>query len=53
MVLCVEPFVTLDGLFPFWEAREKFGLEDVVLVTADGAEVITSEESITRDLWVV
>ena len=53
MVLCVEPFITLDGVYPFWEASEKFGLEDVVLVTAEGAEVLTSEESITHDLWVV
>ena len=52
MVLCVEPFVTLDGVYPFWEASEKFGLEDVVLVTASGAEVLTSEEEVTRDLWV-
>ena len=52
MVLCVEPFVTLDGVYPFWEAEEKFGLEDVVLVTASGAEVLTSEEAVTRDLWV-
>jgi Xaa-Pro aminopeptidase len=53
MVICVEPFVTLDGVYPFWEATEKFGLEDVVLVVADGAEVLTSEELITHDLWVV
>ena len=52
MVLCVEPFVTLDGVYPFWEASEKFGLEDVVRVTASGAEVLTSEEAVTRDLWV-
>jgi len=25
----------------------------VVLVTAEGVEVLTSEESITHDLWVV
>ena len=53
MVLCVEPFITLNGVYPFWEASEKFGLEDVVLVTAEGAEVLTSEESITHDLWLV
>lgn len=53
MVICVEPFVTLDGVYPFWEATEKFGLEDVVLVVADGAEVLTSEALITHDLWVV
>ncbi len=53
MVLCVEPFITLDGVYPFWEASEKFGLEDVVLVTGEGTEVLTSEEMITHDLWVV
>jgi len=52
MVLCVEPFITLDGAFPFWEATEKFGLEDVVLVGENGAEVLTSEEMITHDLWL-
>ncbi len=52
MVLCVEPFITLDGVTPFWEASEKFGLEDVVLVTADGYEILTAEEMITHDLWV-
>ena len=53
MVLCVEPFITLDGVHPFWEASEKFGLEDVVLVTESGTEILTSEEKITHDLWVV
>ena len=53
MVLCVEPFTTMDGVFPFWEAKEKFGLEDVVVVTANGVEVLTSESAITHDLWVV
>jgi Xaa-Pro dipeptidase len=53
MVLSVEPFITLDGVYPFWEASEKFGLEDVVLVTGDGTEVLTSEEKVTHDLWVV
>ena len=53
MVLCVEPFITLDGVYPFWEASEKFGLEDVVLVREDGVEILTSEEMISHDLWVV
>ena len=37
MVLSVEPFITLNGVTPFYEAEEKFGLEDVVVVTKDGA----------------
>ena len=53
MVLSVEPYITLNGHFPFWDAKEKFGLEDVVLVTKDGAELLTSEDKITHELWVV
>ena len=52
MVICVEPFVTLDGVFPFWEAAGKFGLEDVVLVTDGGHEILTSESIISHDLFV-
>lgn len=53
MVLSVEPFITLNGETPFWDAQEKFGLEDVVLVTKDGAEILTTEDAITHELWVV
>ena len=53
MVFCVEPFITLDGVYPFWEAKEKFGLEDVVLITENGTEILTAEELITHDLWIV
>ena len=52
MVICVEPFVTLNGVSPFWEAEGKFGLEDVVLVTEDGHEVLTSESIVSHDLFV-
>ena len=52
MVLAVEPFITLNGVYPFWEAKEKFGLEAMVLVTESGAEVLTSEELVTHDLWI-
>jgi len=52
MVLSVEPYITLKGVFPFWEAAEKFGLEDVVLVTKDGAEILTSEDKLTHELWI-
>jgi Xaa-Pro dipeptidase len=52
MVVCVEPFVTLDGVSPFWEAQGKFGLEDVVLVEDHGREVLTSESIISHDLFV-
>ena len=53
MVLSVEPFITLNGVYPFWEATEKFGLEDVVRITKDGTEILTPEEKITHDLWIV
>ena len=53
MVLSIEPFITLDGVFPFWEARGKFGLEDSVLLTTDGHEVLTSESIISHELMVV
>ena len=53
MVLSVEPYITLGGFTPFWDAPEKFGLEDVVRVTQDGVEVFTDEESFTHELWVV
>jgi Xaa-Pro dipeptidase len=52
MVLSVEPYITLNGVYPFWDAAEKFGLEDVVVVTKDGVEVLTSEDEVTHDLWV-
>ena len=52
MVLSVEPYITLDGVYPFWDAEEKFGLEDVVLVTQQGAEILTSEDLLTHELWV-
>ena len=53
MVISVEPFIALNGIYPFWEAEEKFGLEDVVLITGEGTELLTSEEMMTHDLWIV
>ncbi len=53
MVLSIEPFITLDGVFPFWEAKGKFGLEDSVLLTTDGHEILTSESIISHELMVV
>ena len=53
MVLSVEPYITLNGVYPFWDAKEKFGLEDVVLVTEDGTEVLTGEDYSTHEMWVV
>jgi len=53
MVLCIEPHISLEGVYPFWEAREKFGMEDIVLVTKEGPDVLTSEDKITHELWIV
>lgn len=53
MVVSIEPFITLDGVFPFWDAKGKFGLEDSVLITEDGHEVLTRESIISHDLMVV
>ncbi len=52
MAFAVEPFITADGKFPFWEACEKYGLEDNVLITTNGIEVLSKEEFITHDLWI-
>ncbi len=52
MVLAVEPYITGGGVFPFWEATEKYGLEDNVLITHDGIEILTNEEFIPHDLWL-
>jgi Xaa-Pro aminopeptidase len=53
MVVSIEPFITLEGVYPFWEAKGKFGLEDSVLITSDGHEILTSESIISHDLMVV
>lgn len=52
MAFAVEPFITLDGKFPFWDAAEKFGLEDNLVITNGGIEVLTKEEFVTHDLWI-
>lgn len=52
MAFAVEPFITAEGKFPFWDAREKYGLEDNVVVTQNGIDVLTSEELVTHDLWI-
>jgi Xaa-Pro aminopeptidase len=53
MVVSIEPFITLDGAYPFIEAKGKFGLEDSVLITDDGFEVLTDESIISHDLMMV
>lgn len=53
MVVSIEPFISLDGVHPWLQAKGKFGLEDSVLITAAGHEILTSESIISHDLFVV
>ena len=53
MAIAIEPFVWHGGRFPYSECSGKYGLEDVVLVTETGHEVLTPESLISHDLWVV
>jgi Xaa-Pro aminopeptidase len=52
MVVSIEPFISLGGVTPFHKAAGKFGLEDSVLITGDGHEILTAESIISHDLWV-
>ena len=52
MVLCIEPFFYHRGEYPLWEVSNKYGLEDVVLVTESGCEILTPESIISRDIWI-
>jgi Xaa-Pro dipeptidase len=52
MVLAIEPFFYHDGGYPLWEVSGKYGLEDVVLVTDDGHELLTPDSLIDRSIWV-
>jgi Xaa-Pro aminopeptidase len=53
MVVSIEPFITLDGVYPFIQAQGKFGLEDSVLITTGGFEILTNESIISHDLMVL
>ena len=52
-VICVEPFFFHDGGFPIWNVPNKYGCEDQVLVTETGHEVLSSDDLVSRDIWVV
>ena len=52
MDIAVELFINLNGVYPSWEAEEKFRLEAMVLVTDVGAEMLMSEKFITHELRV-
>jgi Xaa-Pro aminopeptidase len=51
-VICIEPFFYHDGGFPLWTVQNKYGCEDQVLVTETGHDVLSSDELISRDIWV-
>ena len=51
-VICVEPFFFHDGGFPVWTVPNKYGCEDQVLVTETGHEVLSSDDLVSRDIWV-
>jgi len=51
-VICIEPFFFHDGRFPISEVKNKYGLEDMVLVTDSGHEVLSPDSMLSRDIWV-
>lgn len=53
MVLNIEPLLTARGTIPYWDAKARFGIEDTVLITENGPELLTSTEVLNWDLWRV
>ena len=51
-VICIEPFFYHDGGFPIWTVSNKYGLEDQILVTETGHEILSPDEYISRDIWI-
>ena len=51
-VICIEPFFYQDGGFPIWTVSNKYGLEDQILVTENGHEILSPDEFISRDIWI-
>ncbi len=51
-VVSIEPFFWHEGRYPIWEVPNKYGLEDMVLVTETGHEVLSPDSLISRDIWV-
>ena len=52
-VICIEPFLIEDGVYPFDRARAFYVLEAVVLVTDTGHEVFSHEDLLPHELYVV
>jgi len=51
-VVSIEPFFWHEGRYPIWEVPNKYGLEDMVLVTESGHEVLSPDSFVGRDIWV-
>ena len=51
-VVSIEPFFWHEGRYPIWEVPNKYGLEDMVLVTETGHEVLSPDSLVGRDIWV-
>ncbi len=51
-VICVEPYFFHDGGFPISEVKNKYGLEDMVLVTNEGNEILSPDSILSRDIWI-
>ncbi len=52
-VICIEPFFYQNGGFPIWTVSNKYGLEDQILITETGYEILSPDEFITRDIWII
>ena len=51
-IISIEPYFYHHGLFPISEVKNKYGLEDMVLVTDTGHEVLSPDSMLSRDIWV-
>ena len=52
MVIAVEPYIWHAGRFPLWELPNKYGREDMLLVTKEGFEILTPDSIVSRELWI-
>ena len=52
-MICIEPFLIEDGVYPFDRARAFYVLEAVVLVTDTGHEIFSHEDLLPHELYVV
>ena len=51
MVFSVEPYVLENDIVPWKDAKQRYGLEDEVLVKKDGPEILTSCDILGRELY--